>query len=65
MPGSARGGFVERLDTDGDGKVSESEFDGPKNHFRTLDRNKDGYLSEDEAPKGPPSGGQRSRPRRR
>jgi len=49
------GGFVEHLDKDNDGKVSRSEFDGPKNHFDMLDRNKDGYLSEDEAPKGPPN----------
>lgn len=47
-------GFVEHLDKDNDGKVSRSEFDGPKNHFDMLDKNRDGYLSEDEAPKGPP-----------
>ena len=49
------GGFVERLDMDHDGKVSRSEFDGPKNHFDMLDKNGDGYLSEDEAPGGPPN----------
>ena len=44
------GGFVRRLDRDGDGKVSRQEFDGPRNHFPFLDRNKDGYLTESEAP---------------
>jgi uncharacterized protein DUF1566/EF hand domain-containing protein len=54
--------FVSRLDQDGDGKVSRTEFDGPRDHFGVLDRNGDGYLSETEAPKGPPPG---SRPPRR
>ncbi|MFH0964424.1 MAG: DUF1566 domain-containing protein [Planctomycetota bacterium] len=51
-----RGGFVQRLDKDGDGKVSRKEFDGPPDQFNVLDRNNDGYLSEDEAPEGPPPG---------
>lgn len=54
--------FVERLDRNGDGKVSRSEFDGPKERFGFHDKNNDGYLTEDEAPKGPPPGGGR-RPR--
>jgi hypothetical protein len=58
-PPSGGRGFVERLDRDGDGKVSRSEFDGPKDRFGFHDRNNDGYLSEDEAPKGPPPGGGR------
>jgi Ca2+-binding EF-hand superfamily protein len=45
---------VRRLDRDGDGKVSESEFDGPPQHFRDFDKNGDGYISEEEAPTGPP-----------
>jgi len=49
-----RGGFVAGLDKDGDGKVSRSEFDGPKDRFRHHDRNNDGYITEDEAPQGPP-----------
>ncbi len=49
-----RGGFVTRLDRDGDGKVSKDEFDGPSQHFSRFDKNGDGYLSDDEAPKGPP-----------
>ncbi len=56
-------GFVSRLDRDGDGKVSRTEFDGPQDHFGILDRNGDGYLSDTEAPKGPPPGG--SHPPRR
>ncbi len=43
-------GFVDRIDSDGDGRVSKSEFDGPRHHFDKLDRNNDGYLSESEAP---------------
>jgi hypothetical protein len=54
-----RPGFVSRLDSDGDNRVSKSEFDGPSHHFSRLDRNNDGYLSEDEAPKGPPPGGRK------
>ncbi|MES9905923.1 MAG: hypothetical protein ABW168_25020 [Sedimenticola sp.] len=50
------GHFIERLDQDGDGRVSRSEFDGPKERFGFHDRNGDGYLSEDEAPQGPPMG---------
>ncbi len=44
-----------------DGKVSRSEFDGPANHFRNFDRSRDGYISSDEAPTGPPPN--RLRPR--
>ena len=61
-PQSGRRGFVKRLDRDSDGRVSGSEFDGPKSHFKFLDKNGDGYLSEGEAPKGPPPvGGRRPR----
>ncbi len=48
--------FVQRLDRDGDGKVSPSEFDGPPQEFPRLDRNGDGFLSADEAPRVPPRG---------
>jgi hypothetical protein len=50
----SRGDFVKRLDRNGDGKVSRTEFDGPPMHFDHLDRNNDGYLSASEAPQGPP-----------
>jgi len=42
--------FVRRLDKNGDGKVSRSEFDGPAHHFNHLDRNRDGYLDSTETP---------------
>jgi hypothetical protein len=51
-------GFVRRLDKNGDGKVSRKEFDGPPDQFDFLDRNHDGFLSEDEAPRHPPRPGQ-------
>ena len=46
--------FIKRLDKDGDGKVSKTEFDGPSEHFTKFDKNGDGYISEDEVPSGPP-----------
>ena len=48
------GDFVRRLDRNGDGKVSKSEFDGPAEHFSYFDRNGDGYISTEEALQGPP-----------
>lgn len=61
-PGPAR--FVERLDRDGDGRVSKSEFDGPPDRFGDFDKNQDGYITEAEAPRGPPpDGGGPRRPR--
>ncbi|MHC4112955.1 MAG: Lcl domain-containing protein [Planctomycetota bacterium] len=56
------GDFVRRLDKNGDGKVSRSEFDGSVEHFGHLDRNGDGYISTEEAPQSPPPGRER-RPR--
>ncbi|MFC2149841.1 DUF1566 domain-containing protein, partial [Candidatus Auribacterota bacterium] len=47
-------GFVSRLDTNRDGKVSRSEFDGPPDRFDHHDRDRDGYLTEAEAPSHPP-----------
>lgn len=58
--------LISEMDSNGDGKLSESEVQGPlKSDFSTIDTNDDGYLSEDElenAPKpqgGPQGGGQR------
>jgi hypothetical protein len=56
----AEGDFIERLDRDGDGKVSRSEFDGPEDRFDDHDKNQDGYITEDEAPSGPPPEGGRT-----
>jgi hypothetical protein len=54
--------FIRRLDRDGDGKVSREEFDGPAEHFTHFDKNRDGFISKEEAPKGPPPrGGRRHR----
>ncbi len=65
MPRFGRRGFVERLDRDGDSKISRSEFDGPKDRFDHHDRNNDGYITEDEAPKDPPpAGGRLPNPKR-
>lgn len=49
-----RRGFIKRLDRNGDGKVSRMEFDSPRHRFDYHDKNNDGYLTDDEAPKGPP-----------
>ncbi len=53
-PRGGRLGFVTRLDRNGDGKVSRQEFDGPPQAFNHHDRNRDGYLTDAEAPQGPP-----------
>lgn len=53
--------FVQRLDKNGDGKVSRDEFDGPPQAFDHHDQNRDGYLSQGEAPQGPPPGMQGQR----
>jgi hypothetical protein len=50
---SAPAGFVTRLDKDGDSRVSRSEFDGPPDRFDEHDANHDGYLTDEEMPKGP------------
>lgn len=54
--------FIARLDTDGDGLVSKTEFDGPAKHFSQFDANGDGYISAEEAPAGPPPGGRKPGP---
>lgn len=52
---SQRGGsFMEREDQNGDGKVSKDEFGGPASHFHRFDKNDDGFITADEAPKGTP-----------
>ncbi len=53
----------QRLDKDGDGKISRSEFDGPKDAFNRFDLDRDGFLSEKEMPEGPPQRGFPPQPR--
>ncbi len=62
-PESRLGKFVGRLDKNGDGKITASEFDGPPDQFPFLDRNQDGFLTEDEAPPPPRSGRMHPDPR--
>ena len=45
--------FIIRQDKNNDNKVSQNEFKGPKKHFSKLDKNRDGYITQDEAPSGP------------
>ncbi|MEG3754136.1 DUF1566 domain-containing protein [Psychromonas arctica] len=45
--------FINRLDKNADNRVSVSEFHGNRSQFNYLDMNKDGYISEQEAPTGP------------
>lgn len=56
QPKSTTNGFMKRADRDGDGKVSKEEFRGPAEHFNHLDKNGDGFITEDEAPSGRPTG---------
>ncbi len=48
--------FIMRLDRDGDGRVSRSEFDGPADRFDFHDTDHNGYITEDEMPPMPPPG---------
>lgn len=53
--GTCRKDFIADFDKNNDGKVSKDEFPGPEEHFTRLDTDQDGYLSAEEAPKGPPA----------
>ncbi len=58
--------FMERIDTDKDGKISKDEAVGPmKERFDQLDKNSDGYLEGDELRFGRPGRGNGERGRRR
>ena len=52
------GGFIARLDKDGDGKVSLDEVPSRlAERFGSMDTNGDGFIDASEAPTGPPGGG--------
>lgn len=58
-PRDRQGSLIERLDKDGDGRISSSEFDGPAEHFAHLDKNGDGFISGEEAIRRPGRRGSR------
>ena len=62
--GPPRGGFIQHLDSDGDGKVSQEEFLA---EFHRLEQNQDGYIDDTEVPQPPQrgQGQQGQRPNRR
>lgn len=45
-------GFIMKFDKDGDGKVSREEFPARESAFNFFDRNRDGFITWDEAPQG-------------
>ena len=61
--GGQAAGWVQRLDKDGDGKLSREEFpEQRRDMFDRLDRNQDGFVDADEMPKargGQPGAGGR------
>lgn len=59
-PGPPHGGGFERDDVDRDGKVSQAEFSGPKELFSRLDKDGDGYITQEEARAGHRPGDPRS-----
>lgn len=59
--GKRCGAFVDRVDSDSDGKISQEEFPGPKDRFAELDKDGDGYVTEEEAAQGFKNRGHRGR----
>jgi Ca2+-binding EF-hand superfamily protein len=61
-PPGERGAFLQRLDRDGDGKISKDEApEAMKERFSMLDTNGDGFLSQDELRAGAQQLGDRVR----
>ena len=65
MLGSNANPTIADIDKDGNGKLSRNEFPGPDEAWRRLDRNRDGWITQDElqagrrrpgdrGPQGPP-----------
>lgn len=48
--GGQGGEMMERLDKDGDGRISMEEFPGPDDRFEEMDTNGDGFISRDDRP---------------
>jgi hypothetical protein len=44
--------MIQRMDTNGDGKISKDEWRGPAEAFDQMDTNKDGFLTADELTAG-------------
>ncbi len=44
--------MLKRMDRDGDGRITQKEFEGPPEVFKRLDRNRDGALDRDEIRSG-------------
>ena len=59
MQGNHQQQFMLHMDSNGDKRVSKSEFSGPPHHFSMFDRDGDGYIIESEAPQSPPPGATR------
>lgn len=57
------GAMIERHDANEDGKVSAEEFPGPAERFSELDKDGDGFITQDEADQGPIRGGGEGRER--
>lgn len=52
LPMRGHGDFMADFDKNGDGRVSQEEFDGPVDIFQRFDTNTDGFIDSHEAPKG-------------
>jgi len=51
MQGRGERDFIKDFDVDMDGRVSREEFTGPSQLFERFDKNNDGYIDTNEAPK--------------